>query len=316
MKTFFFSLLSLTCSFFSHARAHDGQIANVNGIKIWYETFGQKKNPAFLLIMGGCCQGILWPSEFCQRLADEGFFVIRYDNRDTGLSSCFDFEKHPYSLLDMTKDAIGLLDHLKINRAHVFGLSMGGPIAQLMAVHYPQRILSIALVATSCEFRPMNLAYAGLPAEENSLSRPKDVYLKWMQEFQQNIPQNPEEALEQRLVCWRILSGSVVPFEEDRYRELHRLFLDRQKYPEAMKNHLFVCKNSEELIRSVSSQVRVPTVIFHGSEDAIFPIDHGEKLSQTIPRSKFIPVHGLGHILNCAFYDLLIKELKLNASRR
>lgn len=79
------------------------------------------------MVMGGCCQGILWPTEFCQKLADEGFYVIRYDHRDAGFSTCFDFETDPYDLIDMAKDAIGLLDYLEVEKTHLFGLSMGGP---------------------------------------------------------------------------------------------------------------------------------------------------------------------------------------------
>ena len=114
----------------------EDEIAFANGIHICYETFGQKSQPSLLLIIGGCCQGIMWPREFCELLA-QNFFVIRYDHRDTGYSSCFDFKTGPYTILDLAKDAIGLLDALDVDKAHLCGLSMGGPIAELMAAHYP-----------------------------------------------------------------------------------------------------------------------------------------------------------------------------------
>lgn len=287
-----------------------GQMASANGIKIWYETFGQKENPPYLLIMGGCCQGIMWPAEFCERLAAEKFFVIRYDHRDTGYSTCFDYQKNPYTLLDMAKDALGLLDALKIQKTHIAGLSMGGPIAELMAFHYPDRVLTMTLIATSCDFRPMNRAYAGLPPEKNTLPRPKDIYLSWMKNFLECPTKNQEEAFEQRMSCWRILNGTITPFEEVLYSELHRLFLTRSIFPESIKNHLFVCSNSEDLIESAPQHINVPTLIFHGTEDPIFPPDHGSALSKAISKSNYFLIDGFGHVLNCQFYEFMIRKMK------
>ncbi len=284
-------------------------MTKANNIDIWFETFGNKEDPVLLLIMGACSQGILWPSELCQKLASVGFYVIRYDHRDTGLSTHFDFEKNPYDLMDMSKDAIGLLDSLKIKKAHLMGLSMGGPIAELIAVHFPEYVHSITLMATSCDFRPMNLAYAGLPPEENSLSRPKDFYIEWIASFKEKTPKNLEEAIEQRVECWRLLNGAVIPFEEELYRKLHKEFLLRQRNPESIKNHFFVCSNSEQYVRSVSSKVKVPTLILHGSEDPIFPSDHGEMLAMSIEGSKYIPLYGMGHVPNRYFYDLIVQEV-------
>src|ERR1700722_20304356 len=96
----------------------NGQIAKANEIDIWYETFGDEKSKPLLLIMGGCCQGVLWHRQFCESLADEGFYVIRYDHRDSGFSSCYDYETNPYGLMDMAKDAIGLLDAIGIQKTH------------------------------------------------------------------------------------------------------------------------------------------------------------------------------------------------------
>ena len=289
---------------------NENQITSANGIKIWYETFGQKKHEALLLIMGGCCQGIMWPTEFCERLAAEKFFVIRYDHRDTGYSTCFDFQENPYTLLDLAKDAIGLLDALEVRKAHLAGLSMGGPIAELMAACYPERVSTITLIAASSDFRAMNRAYAELPPEENSLSRPKDIYLSWMKNYLACPTDNQKEALEQRMTCWRILNGSVAPFEELLYRQLHRLFLIRSKSPESIKNHLSACADSEDLIKDAHKQIKVPTLILHGTEDPIFPQDHGIALAKTIPQSKYFLLDGFGHMLNCQFYEFMISKIK------
>lgn len=287
------------------------QIVKANGIEICCEAFGDKERPALLLIMGGCCQGIMWPTAFCEQLALQGFYVIRYDHRDTGLSSCFDFDKNPYDILDMTRDAVGVLDALHIEKAHLCGLSLGGPIAELVSIHYPQRVKTLTLIATSCDFRPMNLGYAGKPAEEGtSLSPTKEVYLSWMKKFLARPAQNREETLEQRMECWRILNGNALPFEEDLYRELHTSFLDRTRHYESIKNHLFVCLNSEEAVKEAPGLVRVPTLVIHGTEDPIFPPDHGAALSQAIAGSKYQLVHGMGHVLNSHFYELILREIK------
>lgn len=291
------------------------QIAKANNINVWYEAFGQKKDPALLLIMGGFSQGILWPTEFCEQLAKKGFYVIRYDHRDTGLSSCFDFIKKPYNLLDMAKDAIGLLDHLNIEKAHICGLSMGGPIGELMSVHFPKRVSTLTLIATSCDLRPCSLAFDELDSTGINLSRPKQIYIDWMLKFLKSPPQSKEEQLQQRVECWTILNGPVVPFEEQRYRQIHQEFLERLKHPESLTNHLLAIKNSFKMILEVSQQVVVPTLIIHGSEDPILQLDHGEALHKAITHSRFLFVQGLGHVLNCHFYDLIIKEIKQNASQ-
>lgn len=294
----------------SESKASPVQLAKANGIKIWYETFGEPQNPALLLVMGGLCQGILWPTDFCEQLAREGFYVIRYDHRDCGLSTCFTFEENPYDLFDMAKDAMGLLDYLQVDQANVCGLSMGGPIAELMSVHFPNRIATLTLIATSCDLRPSSLSYDGLYPEDITLSRPKKIYLDWMQKFLNNPPQTEEEHLEERVIAWAILNGSITPFDEGLYREIHREFLNRLKYPESLTNHLSAIKRSFEMIQAVPWQVRAPALVIHGSEDPIFPQDHGEALHAAIANSHYLFVQGLGHVVNRYFYDFLINEIK------
>ncbi|MBA3956916.1 MAG: alpha/beta hydrolase [Parachlamydiaceae bacterium] len=289
--------------------ANQAQIAKTNEIETWYETFGEKENPALLLAMGGLCQGILWPKEFCEQLAEQGFFVIRYDYRDSGLSTCFDYTSHPYDLLDMAKDAIGLLDFLKIKTANVCGLSMGGPVAELMAVHFPDRVHSLTLIATSCDLRPSSLAYDKQSSNETSLPRPTENYLKWMHRFLQKVPQNESEKLDQRVECWSILNGSVAPFEEERYRELHAEFLRRLRHPESLTNHLEAIKSSFQMIVDVPFHVTVPTVVIHGTEDPILQPIHGETLAKSISGAKFVLVEGFGHVPNRLFYPIFIKEI-------
>lgn len=308
----FMLLLSASFSLF----ADQGKIAKVNGINIWYETFGNKKNPSLLLIMGGCCQGVLWPREFCERLAAEGFYVIRYDHRDSGLSTCFDFETNPYNLMDMTQDAVGVLDIIGIERAHLFGVSLGAFLSEIMAAYYPERVNSILLLSSSCELRPMNLAYAGLPPEKEAIySPPTEEYLTWMQEFMKLSPQTEEERLAQRIDGWNKLNGQKFPLDERINREVHQEFLSRLRYPQGILNHIAMLntRDSEDLFRSTPSKIRVPTVILQGSEDPLFPPDHGTGLAQKIKHSKYFLVEGMGHVPSDHFYDLYIRILKEQA---
>lgn len=297
-------------------RKERGHIGNANHLNIWYETFGKKNDPALLLIMGGLAQGILWPAEFCEKLASAGFYVIRFDHRDTGHSSSIDYEKDPYTLLDMAKDGVGLLDYLKIQKAHLFGLSMGGPIAELMAVNFSDRVLSLTIMATTSDFRPSSLSDDELSPAGISLSRPKKVYLDWLQRHMESSPRTFEEKLAERVECWHILNGFKVPFENELYRNLHREFLERMRNPESQFNHLSAIKNSLQMIRDVPHQVHVPTLIFHGSEDPIFPEDHGKALATAIKGSRYVFVEGMGHIPNRFFYEMMIDEIKRIAERK
>ncbi len=307
-KNFLFVLLFVFSP--SKSWASPGFTAHVNNIDIWYETFGDRKDPAILLIMGGLCQGILWPTEFCEALTNEGFYVIRYDHRDSGLSTCFDFTKKPYNLEDMGVDAMSLLDTLGVEKAHLCGLSMGGPIAEMMSVKFPDRVASLTLIATTIDLRPSSLSYDKDSIEGLSLPGPTDRYLEWMHEFLKNPPQSQEEALHRRVEAWSILNGDVVPFEMRRYYELHAEFLERAVHPESLTNHMGAIKNSFERILTVPYEVKVPTVVIHGTEDPILPPIHGKSLAEAIKGSKFVLVEGMGHVPNKAFYSIFIQEIK------
>jgi pimeloyl-ACP methyl ester carboxylesterase len=289
--------------------AAQGKMARANGIDIWYETFGEKENPPLLLVMGSMCGGTFWPSGFCEQLSSEGFYVIRYDHRDSGFSTCFDFHKEPYDLLDMAKDAVGLLDALKIEKANICGLSMGGPIAELMAIHFPERVQSLTLMAASSDFRPVCFTVEKKSTKELSLPPPTREYIQCVE----NIlfkSQDESEKLEHRIESWTLLNGALFPFEEKQYREIFTEFLQRSKYPEALQNHVYAIKNSLQLILDAPFQVNVPTAIIHGTEDPIFFPIHGETLASSIPNSKFVLVEGFGHALNSHFYPLFIEEIK------
>ncbi len=287
--------------------------AQANDVSIWYETFGKKENPAVLLIMGGCCQGVLWPKIFCEKLANEGFHVIRYDHRDSGLSTCFDFEKQPYDPLDMAQDAVSVLDAAGVKKARIFGVSLGAFIAELMAGYFPERVDSILLMGSTTNIHPMNLAYANLPQDDQaSLPPPSPDYLAWMKEYMKLAPKTDEEKLAQREAGWNKLNGQKFPLNETINREIHREFLSRMRFPQGVINHITMLRRelSEELVRTVPSKIKVPTVIIHGTEDPIFAPDHGEALHRAIPHSKYLLMEGMGHVPGDHFFDLYIDLIK------
>jgi pimeloyl-ACP methyl ester carboxylesterase len=306
-------LLALLC-FASFSFADTG-IAKANGMQIWYETFGKKEDPALLLIMGGCCQGILWPKPFCDKLANEGFYVIRYDHRDAGLSTHVDYAKTPYDLSDMAEDALGLLDSLQIKKAHLVGLSMGGPIAELLAGGHPDRTLSLTLLMTSPDFRPANNALAHLPPEKGLLPGPKEHYIDMMDDVLKHPPTTLEEKIAQRVGSWNVLNGSKKPLNAEEQVKMHSEFLSRMQSLQGFENHIACNKKSEEIIRLAPYLVDVPTIILHGTEDPIFPPAHGKALAEAIKDSTFILVDGMGHVPNAQFYDLYIQSIKKVAGK-
>lgn len=294
-----------------------GQMTQANGIAIWYETFGEKDNPPLLLIMGGCCQGVMWPQELCERMADAGFYVIRYDHRDMGLSTCCNYENEPYVLMDLANDAVGLMDAIGVEKAHLFGLSMGGFISQIIAAKYPERVQTITVMGSSCDVRPMNLGLAGLPPEEGAaVSPPTDLYVVKTNEVLQLSAKTEEEKLAQRVDVWNMLNGDGTPLDESMNRQIQKEFLARCTYPEGIANHIRMIRDerSEALIRFTSWNVQVPTIILQGSEDPIFPPDHGEALHRLIDGSEYYLVEGMGHVPNDHFFDLYIDVLKRQAS--
>jgi pimeloyl-ACP methyl ester carboxylesterase len=187
---------------------------------------------------------------------------------------------------------------------------MGGSVALVMGAYFPDRIHSIAVIGTSSDYRPLNLALNGLPAEEGSLSRPRSDYLKSMAEFlNRPAPITDDDKINQRVEIWALLNGAVIPLEKESQYALHREFLSRLRYPQGLKNHLLANERSEEIIRTTPSKITLPTIIFLGSEDPIFGKDHGESLSQAIQGSKFYFVEGLGHVPNPHFDDFIIEKM-------
>ena len=287
-----------------------GKILELKGINLWYESFGEKQNPCFLLIMGGGCQGILWPDLFCEKLASFGFFVIRFDARDTGYSSYFDYQKNPYTLLDMAGDGVLLLDFLKIKKAHVMGTSMGGAIAQIMAAHFPDRVLSLTLLATTVDFRNLVNAVQGHSTAGLPLSSPSQECLEWIEAFSESHPKlNWIQKISKQLEGWKMLNGPEAPFDLPYYGKMMVKTILRQRSYKTLLNHVSAITSSTQILLDTLGKIQAPSLIIQGKQDPIFPKDHAEFLAASLPHSQLFLVDKMGHNLNACFLDAILEKI-------
>lgn len=269
-----------------------------NGLQLEYETFGRAEHPAILLIMGLGAQLTLWPESFCRTLADAGHYVIRYDNRDVGLSTKLDSLGKPrvlrasvgyklglpiraaYTLDDMADDAIGLLDALGIARAHVVGASMGGMIAQLLAARYPQRLRSLVLMMTN---RGGRLA-AGpkLKVAMRLLKRPQTT--------------DRETLIDHSLATWKMVGSPAYQTSHlDMRAHVARQF-DRAHDPAGVARQTLAILASESR-KPLLAGIAAPTLVIHGAIDPLIPVAAAHDLMRRIPGAKLEVIPGMGHDL-------------------
>jgi pimeloyl-ACP methyl ester carboxylesterase len=269
--------------------------AATNGIDIEYDTFGDRDGSPLLLIMGLSSQMVAWPESFCRKLAQSGHWVLRFDNRDVGLSSKIEgvgipdlmaaMAAHqqgqpveaPYTLSDMAADALGLMDALKLEKAHVCGLSMGGMIAQVMAIEYPRRILS--LISMESSTGDPTLPSAKPQAMEAMLSPP---------------PQDRDGYIQHAVEVFRAFSGGSDKFDGTLERELAVNSYERSFYPLGFVRQLAAILASGDRSERLAS-VTAPTLVIHGADDPLVPLAHGRATARVIPGAKLLVVEGLGH---------------------
>lgn len=277
-------------------------------VKLWTQTFGDSEKPPVLLIAGAGDQSLLWPDEFCQKLASQGYYVIRYDHRETGLSTQVDYTKTPYTVMDLTRDALAVLDHYNIERAHIVGFSMGGQIAQFIGAYFPERAKTITLMGTSTSFEEGFKAFAGIDDVEG-LSQPKPHYVKWAT---RSVPtgQSDEEEVADFVHKWRLLNGDAAPYDEALYERIARESFKRSPNPNPYQNHGLAMKASFEDHQNAPRKISLPTRIIQGGQDPVFGTDHGEALNNAISSSKLTIIKGMGHNLNPVFFDQIIEILK------
>lgn len=276
------------------------QMITVDGIELCTESFGDRNNPALLLIMGATASMISWEDEFCQGLADTGRFVIRYDNRDVGQSVNYEPGNPQYSLEDMADDAVRVLDAYGIREAHIAGMSLGGLLTLFLTIKYPERVLSNTLIMTSSFSDP------GLPEMEEKVGAFFDTAEKidW---------ENEQEVIDFSIRKWKILSGTKHPFNEARARKLVTADVKRTKNLTASMFNHGLLTGGESLIPRVK-EIVVPALVIHGTEDPILPFAHGVALADKIPGASLLPLEGVGHELHEKEWDTIIAAISRHTS--
>ncbi len=299
--------------------AHEGgcndrrmPFADANGIQICYETFGNASDPAMLLVSGFTAQLTSWDEVFVQRLVDRGFFVIRFDNRDAGLSTHLDgvsvdlpavllawetqsaMPTVPYLLADMADDAIGLLDYLKIQSAHIVGVSMGGMIVQTMAINHPARVKTMtSIMSTTGE----QAFYQWAPETRAALSaRP---------------PTNRDGFIEHSLKTWRILSCARY-FDPKRTAEKAAAAYDRAFYPEGAIRQTAAIRASGARADGLRA-LRIPTLVIHGRDDTLIKPLGGERTAELVPGANLMLLHDMGHELPSPLWPLIVDAIVSHA---
>ncbi|WJG10211.1 alpha/beta hydrolase [Aliiglaciecola sp. LCG003] len=285
------------------------QIAEINGISICYETFGEPHQPALLLIMGLATQMIHWDDNFCQLLAEQGFRVIRFDNRDIGKSSHLKGAqapsltsvlanqwfgkklKAPYTLDTMAEDAIALMDHLKIEKFHVVGVSMGGMIAQCIAIKQPNRTMSLTSIMST--------------TGNQSLPKPKkSVMLKVMQP----PPKEHDAYIKYALGLWKLLHGQRFPFYQERMTKLLERAKERSFYPAGVWRQTCAILASEDRTKALQ-KLHLPTLVMHGDADPLVPVECGKATAEAINNAHLRVFPGMGHTLPEELWQQMIKEI-------
>lgn len=276
-------------------------------VEIFYETFGDPTRPTLLMVNGLGSQSINYRVEWCEMFAAEGLHVIRYDNRDVGLSTHFhDFDmdlptfframragdrpEPPYAMSDMAADGIAVLDAVGVERAHVMGLSMGGMIVQLMAVEHPDRLISMTSVMST----------TGDPDVGRASEEAQRVF---------NLPPatTREEAIERNVVGKRAY-GSPDHIDEDRLRSEAAEAHERSFDPAGVARQqmaIIACGSRTERLRTVS----VPTLVMHGTEDGLISPDGGERTAEVIPGARLVLIEGMGHDYPPAFWRRWVDEV-------
>ena len=269
--------------------------AGINGIDIEYETFGDRGARPLLLIMGLGAQLVLWEEEFCTELVERGHYVIRYDNRDVGLSTKLEHAGAPsfleamqaaaagrkaevaYTLDEMADDAAALLEALELESAHVVGASMGGMIGQTLVLRHPERVRSLTSIMSTTGNPDLAPAH---PDALGALMQPR--------------VKERDGAIEQAVSLQRMIGGTGFPFDEERARRVAARSYDRSFYPVGVARQIAAVMASGNRAPLLAS-VKAPTLVIHGDADPLVPIEGGRDTAQAIPGAELLVIEGMGH---------------------
>jgi pimeloyl-ACP methyl ester carboxylesterase len=265
------------------------RMIKANGVDLCTESFGDPGDPPVLLVMGIGASMLWWEEGFCRLLAEGRRFVIRYDNRDTGRSVTYAPGRPGYTGADLVADAVGVLDAYELAAAHVVGVSAGGAFAQVLALGFPERVLSLVLISTS----------PATPGERN-LPSPTERFTGFLASAE--VDWTDQRSVIEYLVAYEhVLAGGVRPFDEAAWRELVRRDVERARGIAASQNHGVIPEGDapSEPISSIS----VPTLVIHGTADPMFPVEHGQALANEIPGARLLTIEGAGHGVDRADWE-------------
>jgi pimeloyl-ACP methyl ester carboxylesterase len=265
------------------------RMIEANGVQLCTEPFGDTANPPILLIMGIGASMLWWDEGFCGMLADGGRLVIRYDHRDTGRSVNYEPGRPGYTGSDLVADAAGVLDGYEITASHIVGVSAGGAFAQLLALDFPDRVLSLVLASAS----PV------LPGRRD-LPPPTDEFARFVSTARMDWSDS-DSVIDYLVGYSRVLAGGRRPFDEAAVRQLVRRDLERARDFAALQNHDAI--PDDERRREPLSSITAPTLVIHGTADPMFPIEHGEALAEEIPGARLLPLEEAGHGIDRADWE-------------
>jgi pimeloyl-ACP methyl ester carboxylesterase len=267
----------------------------VNGVELCTEAFGDPADPAILLVMGIGASMLWWEEGFCRMLAGGGRFVLRYDHRDTGRSVTYEPGCPGYTGADLVGDAAGVLDAYGLSAAHVVGVSAGGAFAQLLALEFPERVLSLVLISTS----------PATPGDRD-LPPPSDEFGQFLSTAE--VDWSDRGSVIEYLVAYsRLLAGGRRPFDGAAMRDLVRRDVDRARDFGAARNHDLL-PDGESSAKPLSS-VKVPTLVIHGTADPMFPLEHGEALVGEILGARLVRLEDAGHGVDRADWAAIVREI-------
>ncbi len=286
-------------------------------LHIEYESLGDPRHPAIVLIMGLGMQLTGWPDEFCHGLVARGYRVVRFDNRDCGLSARTPGRKRAnlllamaaaalglpvrtaYTLEDMAGDAVGLMDGLRIKRAHIVGASMGGMIAQVLAARFPQRVLSLTSIMSSSGNR--RLSRPSRPARKVLLSRPANAA-------------DPESVIDHLVEMFGVIGSPAYPTTTAELRQRLGRSVRRAYEPAGTARQLLAiiaAGDRRKLLRTIAA----PTLVIHGASDPLVPIAAGRDTAQNIPGAALLVIDGMGHDLPLALLPRLVEAIADHCDR-
>ncbi|MEJ7894256.1 MAG: alpha/beta hydrolase [Solirubrobacteraceae bacterium] len=290
------------------------QFATVNtDITLCYEEFGDRTDPTVLLVMGLATQMLAWDERFCQQLVERGFHVVRFDNRDVGRSTKIatpptrpptlkqmalrDRRAAAYTLSDMADDAVALLDHLDVRRAHVVGASMGGMIAQTIAIEYPERVLSLVSIMSNEGGR--------LKGQPQLTVYP--VLLR-------RAPDDREAYAAHAVGVLKLIGSPDFPFDEAAVKERARIGFDRGISAAGAGRQLMAVLASPNRTAGLR-RLRVPTAVIHGTKDRLVSKSGGRAVAAAVPEATLLEIHGMGHDLPPGTWPRIVDAIATNAAR-